>query len=479
MRPPTSQRLVSGLGLLLVAVIAAGLLVTKRSSVTNVQATRPEGVIEAQTRPAPKIQRTPPTAKALLAPWEMQAKSTTLRVYIDVSASMRGFPAASHYVDLLRALKSIAFDAELLDYEVSTFGSKVNPPQRVASFEPYGNPALYTDTDTNLGLMLHHASTWDSDGVIIVVTDGVASTRAPTVAGDPSKTPSAGQCAAGSDVVCLAYGIADLVASGLGFWIVGITLPFTGDYWIEEGPKRGQKIRPAPPERNLYYWIGARNVIQGRKLAEAIEKRVREMLPTSNPMVLEVAPGTWSRWMVPSQPSVRPAPTAFCNGSGGRIRSVHPTTPPVTVDVAIATRGEFGVRIPLDDSLPKTPFTALLSVTPRLAIELAPALASDQFTQKWRTLADNGLWFDVCVQGRPHTALIDRVVIVSERWSVEPTAALKTFDWGRWHTDIDDTPDRARLTVNFKTFLGHLQKWLLGLPAKPPSQSLVELRFKK
>src|SRR5262249_38746546 len=118
------------------------------------------------------------TERYLIPPWQLNESSSWARVYIDSSLSMQGFigDQSGLHFRLLRRLKDILVDAHVRDFEASPFGLKILRTDKVSAFSQFGTDRrLYAEKDTYLAGVIEDASSWDQNGVILVLTDGISS----------------------------------------------------------------------------------------------------------------------------------------------------------------------------------------------------------------------------------------------------------------------------------------------------------------
>lgn len=408
--------------------------------------------------------------------WRLKGPSSWARVYIDSSGSMRGFVGnqAGPHARLLRRLKDILVDAQVLNFEAVQFGLKAGDPIRVAAFQRFGTDRKsYSEGDTYLAGAIEDAMSWRRNGVVIVLTDGVSSV---TKFHGTSSGPSARTCDRGSDTACLALRIHEYVQAGHGFWIVGFRFPFDGPYWVEEGGANaaaGARLDPVRiPDRPFYAWVGAPDVAQGRAIVRELIKFAGGAKPSVPSMSIEVAPGLWERWDIPPDATLEETdlpPQRFCARGGALLKSfqIRETGQGFSVmEVATREKGSFAVRIPLQqheasDESKANGVLPLLQFRQGLALDLPQGLSRESVSLDWSLQPYRGVkkgpWqsLDLCVTGRPPMGLLGKDIDVVARWRGERAVTTGT-PWDSWSTDVDDTPEAARRTVNLSLFFGHL-----------------------
>lgn len=442
--------------------------------------------------------------RRLRPPWELKGPSSWARVYIDSSGSMQGFignQAGSH-ARLLRRLKDILVDGQVLNFEVVQFGLKVAEPVKVAAFQPFGlDRKRYGEADTYLAGAIEDALSWRRNGVVLILTDGVSSV---TKYHGPASGPSARTCALGSDTACLALRIHEYVQAGHGFWIVGFRFPFDGPYWVEEGgPKAiaGARLdRVRVSDRPFYVWVGAPDVAQGRAIVRDLVRFAQTTKPSIATMSIEAAPGPWERWEVPPDASLEEMDVPsqrFCTRGGALLRAFRARASGErfpAMEVAARERGSFAVRLPVQRpeaiEEPKgNDVFPLLQFRQELALSLPKDLSAETVSLNWSLQPYDGAkkgrwrWLDLCLTARPPLAPLGKDIEVTAHWKGERAGKAHTL-WDAWSTDTDDTEEAARRTVSLSLFFRHLLSQMLpefGERAVPfaLSETFLRLHYRK
>jgi hypothetical protein len=457
------------------------------------------------------------TERHLTPPWELKDSSRWARVYIDSSLSMQGFigdQSGSHF-RLLKRLKDILVDAHVLSFEASPFGLKILRMDMVSAFSQFGTDRrAYAEKDTYLAGVIEDASSWNQNGVILILTDGISSVTkshglkevspkkdSKQARGDRTEPQSARTCSLGSDSACLALRIHEYIQSGHGFWIVGFRFPFDGPYWVEEG---GPKARPGVklervkvPDRPFYVWVGGADVEQGRKIVRGLIRFAGEGASPVPFMAVEIAPGLWERWDVPSATTLQEIdqpPRQFCPREGGALPKTFHTRGsgkefPV-LEVKARQRGSLGVQLPLwSKGVDTQDITSLLQFRQDLVLDLPQSLTLENKSLNWSLRPYQGVKegrvrsLDLCVMWDPPQALLGKDMDVVARWKIERATTVGD-PWEAWSTDIDDTPETARQTVNLSIFFRHLLDQLMPesreRPFLPtPSETFMRIQFRK
>lgn len=449
-------------------------------------ARRPEGP-PPKSAPVDKGGHRPPTGELVLRgtmvpEWRVEARSEWARVYFDVSGSMRGYvgergfarrddTAGQLHARLLRRLKDILVQAGALNLEAARFGTKVARPERVSGFGQFGDSALYGEPDTDLAAAVKHALDWERKGIALVVTDGVASVSKDreSSASGPS---SAGRCTAGSDSACVALRMRELVATGRGLWIVGLRMPFSGEYWSEEG---GPSAKPGTnlghvtvPDRPLYVWVASADVAQGRAIVQALVEFGASAQPRVETLAVEIGPGAWERWKLPRDMSSEAVQGSVkgCERGGALPGRLHPHDPKLSApvqDVATRSEGSLALSYPAEERSG----AALTGVLPLMRLRQEPLLRQARGNPpekrpaldirfrrgtEGQTSAQGRL--ELCVTGHPPKSLSATGWDVMARWRAELTTEAP---WEAWSSDTDDRPDTLRRTVSLSIFFKHLR----------------------
>jgi len=443
------------------------------------------------------------------------------RVYVDTSASMRGFAGSMQFQALLSELKTILVDAHVVTFEVAEVSDKASPPRPVDGFEEFESDKPFHGKETYLPAAIDDAAASANEDVIIVLTDGVVSLSRSRTTTQPQ---TALGCAAGSDVTCLALDISNYIAAGHGFWVIGIRMPFHGPYFVEQGgphlpqdaviyeskqavhghtPRRrdthGHVALLIPqgtfPRRPLYLWIGAPRVEQGRAIARALQDFARRQALDS--FGLEVAPGAWGGWLVDFESAHRiaPADVTFCP-RGDTLGSMKLTPGgAVQIEANIPARSLFkryssptlGLRIPVRAAFDQPP--ANLKMLLRYRQEIA-VVGSDQSNMGSVPDVDvksqappegapenKGLYMDLCLRFRgPLATARDRAVVrLVSRWSQQNTPESP---WNAWATGEDDNVESTARTLNLDTFFRVLRNQMTLAPdAEALQMPLLEIAY--
>jgi hypothetical protein len=120
--------------------------------------------------------------------------------------------------------------------------------------------------------------------LFLLMTDGVASS-------------TGGSCGAmckadaGGDVMCIAEALYEYLQAGNGLWVVGVRVPFAGEYHTVFRPG---SLKVSSAQRPIYVWIGGPNARLGRATAERLVKWAVDRQPALDHIALEVWPGNWS-----------------------------------------------------------------------------------------------------------------------------------------------------------------------------------------
>jgi len=447
-----------------------------------------------------------------VAPWELSRVTDRARVYFDVSQSIEGFAGNQNQPHgiLIRELKRILVNTDLINFEVVEFADQPSRPRRVAHFEDFSRAAKYRGVETYLPGAIDDAAFWPANGVSLILTDGVVSVS--RYHGPPPSSASARGCAQGSDVTCLALSLREYIAAGRGFWIVGLRLPFRGPHYIEEG---GPNLQPGGvirggtfPDRPFYIWIGAPSLAQGRAvLGGLLEFAAAQRLDR---LAVEVSPGAWDRWEL--EPGARQEDVVavsrvdkqFCP-QGDLLRRFDPS-------------GKDGGPPVIEAEMPKAPWLPFLrrSREPKFAFGLpvTAVAAMGGLTKQVGTLVrysqkigTNNSGAEVAFRIRPmpdagretkvtptvisgSKAIMDLCLTfnpphVTERkgkifdlvatWNQE---VVRDHPWEGWSANTDDTRELAGRTVNLDTLFGHLQGRLTSGPEVGKLKAVPLLRVK-
>lgn len=377
----------------------------------------------------------------------------------------------------------------------------------MVGFDDYGTrPELYNQQDTYLPAAFDDARSWKEDGLILVLTDGVASVGRYL---GPTPGPEALMCNLGSDVACLALRMVEYIKRGHALWILGMRLTFKGDYFVEEGRPR----RPGEPQpvlagmktdgRPFYIWIGARSVGQGREIVDDVIKFARQrgiqVLP------VEVAPGRWERQQVPSsmriddlekpqrkgrapatanssagaqRPGSDQEPAEFsCEGGGALTRRLsHDRAGFALLEVSARKSGAFGLSLPLREASTEPAGIPLLEFSQGYVYRLPRELPREAVNIK---LLKRESHLAFCIAANPPLGLINRDIDIRSRWTGQK-ATYNPPPWDSWSTDRDDTKDKIDRTVNLALLFNHLQQHILPRQADaviPPTSEEVLLRI--
>jgi len=418
-------------------------------------------------------------------PWALSRSTNRARVYLDTSMSMRGFVKANEFGQLLENLKYVLVGADINRFELAEVAENVGSLQKAAQFKDFANPRLYDGRETNLKAALGDATKWNA-GEILVLTDGIVSLSKPENLG-PSGS-SALSCGAGSDAACIAASVAEYVGHGNGFWIIGMRLPYTGPYYVEEpgpGCHRGQVLKGPFPLHPFYVWVGSPSLSQGRKVVKALLDfaSARKLAAVA----IEAAPGRWNGWEV--DPDVRPeelmpSDNAACvhgdlvskveHSGGGTCRvtvSQHPTE---VWGFKASPKPTLGFALPAVDVVePTSGVSSLINVEQQIVLN-DPSV---RLMSKVHDVNDHSSvrrhYLDICLQyeGDLSRSRAGRSLLVNSFWHV---ARSSEEPWTGWSTDTDCDPKSLDRTVNLDMFLRLLREELAS-HYSPQSRTETEI----
>ncbi len=454
----------------------------------------------------------PKSGPVMIPPWELRSVSDRARVYVDLSQSIEGFAGDQNqpHALLLRGLKRILVNAGLHNLEAVGFAGQVSRPRAVAHFEEFSRTANYKGGETYLPGVVDDAALWTTNGVILILTDGVVSVS--RFRGLPAGSVSARGCAKGSDVTCLALSLSEYIAGGRGFWMVGLRLPFRGPHYVEEG---GPNLRPGSvikggtfPDRPFYIWIGAPSVAQGRGIVGGLlEFAAARKLDR---LAVEVAPGAWDGWELQLYTrqedvvAVSRVDRQFC-AQGDLLRGFVPSTKEggvPTIEAEMPKRDWLpflrrSAEPKFAFALPVTPVTAMGGLdeqvrtlarysqkvaTNESAVEVSfrirPMPQARQKTKVVPAVMPEGKIMDLCLTfNSPHaTDRKGKTFDLFPAWSQE---VMRDRAWEGWSANTDDTRELVGRTVNLDTLFGHLQRQLTSTPqpVKPSAVPLLRVKY--
>jgi hypothetical protein len=203
-------------------------------------------------------------------------------LYIDASASMRGFADGDGQFEYSRALRAVADTAEKLDgaqpLRVRRIDNPVHDlPDAAQALIAARAAGFYTGASSNIAATIRSFATAAPSPpnrpgqVDVFVTDGVQSL--PHNSGDP-------RCAGGADPRCVNAAIGSLIDRGWGAHLFGIRSRFSGPVFSElhGGGKVGayQAVNPAEPSRFRPFLLFV--FTERREQLEGLVDRLREAL---------------------------------------------------------------------------------------------------------------------------------------------------------------------------------------------------------
>jgi hypothetical protein len=230
----------------------------------------------------------------VLPPWRLTRSVEAARVHIDLSASMQGFDRrkTGPFYGAMLHLKDALVKEGIPNLYGSGFGTDVGSPVSMAGpVELLGLPA--SEKNTCLARPLEsYAQVPPADSpLLIIVTDGVTSA---------AQGACGKNCAQGSDAACVASALTTLARKGRGIWLVGLRLPFAGQYYPEQGGRSFRVLQGT--NRPLYLWIVSPDFRVGRRVAAAMAAWARNSLAADRVLAAEVWPGQWLGYRVADQP---------------------------------------------------------------------------------------------------------------------------------------------------------------------------------
>jgi hypothetical protein len=415
-----------------------------------------------------------PTSRTVLPPSSSGRAAVVAKVYIDVSASMRGFVSRdsidpSVHSQLLTHLKPLLVGVGAVTLLESPMAGEVLASRSVDSFEEFKDPTLYSGSETNIAGALQDATVKAPDSLAVILTDGVVSlSKARGVPGETGK--SARDCSRGSDATCAALSVRDYVMSGHGFWIVGMRFPFFGPYYVEQGgshSKTGTVIRDhAFPRRPFYVWVGSPSLTQGRQLVTSlVEFAKNEGLEK---FAVEIAPGDWIGPSIPEDivsQEVTPVDRAFCAAADLLGSSRPPTTSgsplvisahvqPTSIFHSQLANPELGFSVPIQSAFEEPPSGVVSLFTYKATIHATESdvgVSERTHDSGSRTAKQTDRpRLDICLRFSGHLSAErhGRVIHLVTRWSQAPGGDF----WEPWSTGTDDTVKAAAETVNLDSF---------------------------
>jgi hypothetical protein len=225
-------------------------------------------------------------------PWlTVATPPEVLRVYVDVSGSMRGFVSDDgHYANALQRIRDIALRLAIPRVTYAPFSGSLGRQQ---SLDYFLRATSYSESETNLTLPFDSTSTHVRTDDFLVITDSVAS-LGKAISHPTTRDNLMPDCETGNDLACVAGSVLNYIQAGGYVWLVGAKLPFSGTYYIEQGARRGEPLNVTGVTRPLYVWVGSRNANFGRELTKAVADFIE--MGGSSVESLELAPGACMAW---------------------------------------------------------------------------------------------------------------------------------------------------------------------------------------
>jgi hypothetical protein len=186
--------------------------------------------------------------------------------------------------DLAGTLSSALLQQEFGSISGAGFGASVVEEAReiAGPAEALGWEANAATTCLASPINAERAASKKGRALFLLMTDGVAS----AAGGSCGVT-----CAAGDDVTCVAQALYEYLQAGNGLWVVGVRVPFAGQYYTALRPG---SLSVTSAQRPIYVWIGGPNAKVGRATAERLAKWAVDRQPALDHIAIEVWPGHWS-----------------------------------------------------------------------------------------------------------------------------------------------------------------------------------------
>lgn len=179
----------------------------------------------------------------------------------------------------------------------------------------------------------------------------------------------------------------------------------------------------------------------------------------------------------------------FCRRGGGLPKSFRRAANGSIPVIEVATRKKGSLALSLPISTVQTApdgIESLLRFRHQLTLDVRPPFATpgESPTVEWAVRPGDGSrssrdMLDLCITGRPPLSLVDRDVDLVTQWSAEP-AITNENPWEAWSTDVDDTPETVRRTVNLSQFFRHLVKQMTAAgQAGTTTEPLFQMQYRR
>jgi hypothetical protein len=393
------------------------------------------------------------------------------RIYIDTSASIRGFANAPGqlYCRLAESLRDILYQADVRNLDAIEVSGSLNDIGRVTTLSPeYCNSKIYSGKESYLPKAIDDARTHHAQNLILVLTDGVVSIRNPQHS--LRSTESMSQCAEGSDETCLASSVEKYIKAGHGFWIIGIRIPFKGTYYVEERtacPLQRVIRNISVADRPFYVWVGAPSLDQGRQIVSSLVAFAARQTPKLDSISIEASPGKWmGSSFISTISDVAPTKQKDCaNGDLLDRRSYIGGLPVLEAEPAI--REKRRVRQPvLGFALPVEPAFKIPAMSPLVEVHQTLKTQQSGTTLNYETFSSDGgkqqldlclRFSDVAARERAGTTLP-----VCSEWEVR--RGDESRPWIQWSSDTDCDSRALNRTLHLDILLEDVQADLVGPP---------------
>jgi hypothetical protein len=224
------------------------------------------------------------TLTGLKPPWAMTRPISTARFYMDRSKSMAGYVRESGgpLDDFAGTLGRALLQHDLRSISGAGFGTRVEQGREI------GSPAEALEWEANAAttclvspINAQRTASKKGGSLLVLMTDGVVSA---------SGGSCGAKCADSDEVSCVAQALFEYLQAGNGLWVIGVRVPYTGQYYPALRPG---SFSVASAQRPIYLWIGGPNAQVGRAIAERMVKWAIDRQPSLDHMAIEVWPGHW------------------------------------------------------------------------------------------------------------------------------------------------------------------------------------------